>query len=94
MSPRCKRSFTEQRIEDVAHGRSATLDGKNVEFSGRRFGPAHFFREVFVNDALGMDQHAIRGRVLVADNAVDQLVNEGVIVELEFVDCIFDCRLE
>jgi hypothetical protein len=72
-----------QGLEDVAHGGRSTLDREEVELAGRPGGGAQRPHQVLVGDALGVDQHPVGHRVVVADDGVHQLVDEGVRLEPE-----------
>lgn len=67
-----------QRLEDVAHGRGAALDRVEVELHVRAVAGTHRPHEIFVGNGLVVDEGAIRHRVVVADDAVGQLVDEVV----------------
>ena len=72
-------------LEDVAHGGGAALDRVEVERAlGARLA-AHGPLQVLPDDLLVVDQHPVRHRVVVADDGVDQLVDEGIGVEAELL---------
>ena len=75
-----------QRFEDVAHRGSAALDRVNVELAGGVRFAAHRPHQVFVHDPLVVDQHAIRHRIIVADDRIDKFVDECIGLELEGLD--------
>ncbi len=74
-----------QRLEDVAHGGGAALDRVELERAFRPRGSAHRPLQVLVDDLLVVHQHAVRHRVVVADDRIDQLVHELVGVEAELL---------
>jgi hypothetical protein len=75
-----------QRLEDVAHRGRAALDREQVELAGVRIAAAHGPIQVLVRHPLVVDEHPVRHRVVVADDRIDQLVDEGVSVEAERLD--------
>ena len=73
-------------LEDVAHRGRPALHRVELE---RALGPrlaADRPHQVFVHDPLVMDEHAVGNGVVVADDRIDQLVHEGVRLELEGLD--------
>ncbi len=74
-----------ERLEDVAHRRRAALDGVEAERARRAGLAAHRPLQILAHDALVVHEHAIRHRIVVADDRVDQFVHEGVGVEIELL---------
>ena len=75
-----------ERLEDVAHRGSPALDRVEVELAfGMRLA-ADRPHQVFVHDPLVVDEHAVGNGIVVADDRVDKLVDEGVGIELEGLD--------
>ena len=70
-----------QRLEDVAHRGRAALDRVEVELAGWARLAAHRPHQVFVHDLLVVDEHAVGHRIVVADDRVDEFVDEGVGLE-------------
>ena len=75
-----------QRFEDVAHRGGAAFDRVDVELAGRVRLSAHRPHQIFVHDALVVDQHAIGHRIMVANDRIDELVDECIRVEPEGLD--------
>ncbi|MNQ63677.1 hypothetical protein D3C85_780690 [compost metagenome] len=76
-----QQAVLQQRVEDVAHGRRAALDRKQVELAPGRTAVAHFLDQVVMDDLFGMHQRARRHGIVVADDAVGQFVDPLVGVE-------------
>ena len=74
-----------QRLEDVAHGGGAALDRVDLELALRLRLAAHRPLQVLVDDLFVVHQHAVGHRVVVADDRIDQLVDELVGVEAELL---------
>src|SRR5262249_17585717 len=89
--PAMQKLVHNQGIEDVAHRSRATLDGENVYFFRGGDSWEHFLCQVGAHDALGVDKHSVRRRVLIPDDAVDQFVDESIGVELELFYGVFNC---
>ena len=94
MSPRRSRRFSTQAVEDVAHRRGAAFDREQVERAGRRPVVAHRLGEIAPDDLLGVDEHAIGLGVVVADDRVGQLVDEGVGVEAQLRHAVVDAAAQ
>ena len=75
-----------QRLEEVAHRRRAALDRVDVELAGWLRVAANGPHQIFVHDLLVVHQHAVRHRIIVADDGIDELVHEGVRIEAKFLD--------
>ena len=74
-----------QRLEDVAHGGGAALDRVDLELALRVRLAAHRPLQVLVDDLFVVHQHAVGHRVVVADDRVDELVDELVGIEAELL---------
>ena len=84
-----------QRLEDVAHRSGAALDRVEIELAGGARLAAHRPHQILVHDPLVVDQHSIRHRIVVADDRIDQLMDECIRFELEGLDCeLHHCRKE
>ena len=75
-----------QRFEDVAHRGRSAFDCVKIELAGRSRLTAHRPHQILVHNPFVMDQHSIRDRVIVADDRVDEFVDEGVSVKSELLD--------
>ena len=75
-----------QRFEDVAHRGRAALDRVEIELAGRARLAAHRPHQILVHDPLVVDQHAVGHRIVVADDRIDELVDECIRLELEGLD--------
>ena len=75
-----------QRLEDVAHRGGAALDRVEVELAGRARLSAHRPHQILVHDPLVVDQHAIGHRIIVADDRIDEFVDECIRLEPELLD--------
>src|SRR2546423_1623945 len=74
-----------QRLKGVAHGGGAAFDRVDLKRTlGSRIS-AHRPKQVFVNYLFVVDQHAVRDRVVIADDGIRQLVHELVGVEAELL---------
>ena len=85
VSPWIEDAVALQRLEDVAHGGGAALDRVDLELALRLRAAAHRPLQVLVDDLLVVHQHAVRHRVVVADDRIHQLVHELVGVEAELL---------
>ena len=72
-----------QRIEDVTHRGSASLDCKDVKLAGRWSPGAHLLDKVLMHNAFGAAQHPVRHRVHAADNALGEFMHECICVEFQ-----------
>ena len=72
-----------QRLEDVAHRGRAPFDRVEIERARWPGIAAHRPLQVLADDALVVHEHAIRHRIVVAENRVDELVHEVVRREAE-----------
>ena len=73
------------RLEDVAHRGRAAFDGVQVEAALRPRRTAHRPLQILVDDLLVVHEHAIGHRIVVADDRIDELVDESIGIELEFL---------
>ncbi len=80
-------SIALERLEDVAHGGGAALNRVDLELAFGVRVSAHRPFQVLVDDLLIVHQHAVRHRVVVADDRIHQLVHELVGVEAELLHC-------
>src|ERR1043166_8061313 len=92
--PRHQQSIGLERFEKVAHRGGAALHRIEDEFAGGSRIAAHRPLQIFVHDLLVVGEHAVRHRIIVADDRVDELVHEGVRLELELLDCKRNHRRE
>ena len=83
-----------QAVEDVAHRRRAAFHREQVEAALGRAVVAHLLHQIGVHHLLGVMQHAVGHRIVVADDAVGELVHEGVAVEAELGDAVVDRLLQ
>src|SRR5262249_33067556 len=88
--PRLEPPARGEAVEEVAHGRSAPLDGKQIELPARRLAIAHFLDEELMHNGFAMLQHPSRHGVIVADRRIHQLVDKGIGLEPEFIYTIID----
>ena len=77
-------------IKDVAHRRGPAFHCKNIKSRRWSLARAHFFRQILLRYAFGVDQYAVGGWILVAYDAVNQLVHKPIWIELEFSNCVVD----
>jgi len=82
-----------QAVEDVTHGRGAALDREDIERHRRSCISTHLGGQVFTHDLLGMHQHPVGSGIVVADDAVGELVHPCVGVEAAF-DPVVDNGLQ
>ena len=75
---RAQQAIRTQAAENVAHRRRAPFDREQIERARRRPPVAHGPGEEALHDALGMREHPVRLRVVVADDRVRELVDERV----------------
>ena len=75
-----------ERLEEVAHRGRAAFDRVEVEPAGGPRLAAHRPLQVLADDLLVVDEHPVGHRVVVADDRVDQFVDECVGVEAELLD--------
>ena len=80
-----------QAVEDVTHRRGAAFDREQVERHLRSHVGAHLGGEVLAHDLLGVHEHPVGTGVMVADDAVGQLVDPCVGIE-PAVDSVVDER--
>ncbi|MNJ54159.1 hypothetical protein D3C77_495890 [compost metagenome] len=64
-----------QRVKDVAHGGGAAFDREQVELALRGTAVAHFLDQVVMHDLFDVHQRARRHGIVVADDAVGELVD-------------------
>ena len=90
--PGIEQSRRLQRLEDVAHGGGAALDRIEIERAGGARLTAHSPHQVLMNDLLVVHEHAVRHRIVVTDDAVDEFMHEGIRLEAELLDGKVDHR--
>ncbi len=84
---RAQKAIGFERFKEIAHRSRSTFNSEQIKFAGRARFTAHGPHEVFVNYTLVVDQHAIRNWIIVANDGIDQFVDECVRVEPELLHC-------
>ena len=83
VSPGLKQPIGLERLEDVAHRGRAALDRVEIESAGRARLAAHRPLQVLVHDPLVVDEHPVGHRIVVADDRINQFVDERIRIERE-----------